>query len=204
MNIVWKGIFKDESQLERGELPEGAVPFKEPDSLAKLNLVAVLFTIPVFIFVGILIYLKKQLGLYVNTSDIFSWTGLFLAVLAIIPHEIIHALLFPKDAEVNIWFSLKNMIPFVYSVYPVSKKRFIWLSLMPSIIFGVLPLVIWFFMPGNKISDFLLSFGSFSLLMGAGDYLNVFNAITQMPEDAVTQLSGLHSYWYIKDDINEN
>ena len=75
---------------------------------------------------------------------------------------------------------------------------------MPSIIFGVLPLVIWFFMPGNKISDFLLSFGSFSLLMGAGDYLNVFNAITQMPGDAVTQLSGLHSYWYIKDDINEN
>ena len=33
--------------------------------------------------------------------------------------------------------------------------------------------------------------------MGAGDYINVFNAATQMPKNALTYLNGFNSYWYI-------
>ena len=32
--------------------------------------------------------------------------------------------------------------------------------------------------------------------MGFGDYMNVFNALTQMPRGARTYLYGFHSYWY--------
>lgn len=75
------------------------------------------------------------------------------------------------------------------------------MSLMPSIVFGLLPLILWLFIPEhNQISNFLLCFGSINLLVGAGDYLNVFNALVQMPKGAVTQMSGFHSYWYLKDN----
>ena len=35
------------------------------------------------------------------------------------------------------------------------------------------------------------------LLGGAADYLNVINALTQMPKGSLTYLYGMHSYWYI-------
>lgn len=201
MNLVWKGKYKDESQLDKGELPAEAVQFKEPDSPAKLNLMSSLFIIPVVIFVGIAIFLKQQLGLLGNMPDVFNLTGFLLAFLMIIPHEIIHALAFPQEAEVHIWYSLKDVMFFVHSTYPLSKKRFIVMALLPSIIFGFIPLFIWIFIPESYgLSNSVISFATFSLLLGAGDYLNVFNAARQMPKRAVTQLSGFNSYWYWEED----
>ncbi len=35
-----------------------------------------------------------------------------------------------------------------------------------------------------------------SIAMGFGDYINVFNALTQRPNGGKTYLNGFHSYWY--------
>ncbi|MFP4660954.1 MAG: DUF3267 domain-containing protein [Halanaerobiales bacterium] len=201
MKLVWKGKYKDESQLEKANLPEDAVKFREPDSPAKLNLISSIFIIPVIIFVVIMIYLKRMIGILDGFPEFINIIGLLLAYLMIIPHELIHAAMFPEKAEVSVWYSLKNIMAFVHSTYPMSKKRFIWMSLLPSIVFGLIPLIIWLFIPesyGN--SDIILSFAFFSLLLGVGDYLNVFNALRQMPKGAITQLSGFNSYWYMPDN----
>ena len=201
MNLVWKGKYEEESQLDEGELPPEAVQFKEPDSPAKLNLMSSLFIIPSLVLVGIAIFLKQQMGLLGNMPDVFNLTGVLLAFLMIIPHEIIHALVFPQEAEVHIWYSLKDVMFFVHSTYPLSKKQFIIMALLPSLIFGVIPLIIWMFIPESHVlSNSVISFATFSLLLGAGDYLNVFNAARQMPKGAVTQLSGFNSYWYWEEE----
>ena len=44
---------------------------------------------------------------------------------------------------------------------------------------------------------FLLIWGATSLSVGAGDYLNVFNALTQMPRGARTYLYQFNSWWYL-------
>lgn len=44
---------------------------------------------------------------------------------------------------------------------------------------------------------FLTVLGVFGIASGAGDYLNVFHAITQMPKHSRTYLNGFHSYWYL-------
>ncbi len=44
--------------------------------------------------------------------------------------------------------------------------------------------------------QFLGVFGALAISMGAGDYMNVFNAIRQVPKDARIYSSGIHSYWY--------
>ena len=45
--------------------------------------------------------------------------------------------------------------------------------------------------------------GVIAVAMGAGDYYNVFNALTQMPKGARTYLYQMNSYWYIL-KINKN
>ena len=54
MKLVWKGFYKNEKQLDVGNLPEDAVAYKEPKNLFMLNVVSSIFIIPVIIFVFIM------------------------------------------------------------------------------------------------------------------------------------------------------
>lgn len=200
MKLIWKGKFHSEEQLKIGNLPENAVKFKEPETPAKLSMVASLFIIPVIFIVGITFFIKDKMGIS-ETLYNFSILGMLLSYLVIIPHEFLHAIAFPVEAEVEIWYSFKHMMAFVFSTHPTSKWRFIFLSLLPNIVFGFIPLVAWIFMPQSlgAITDITINFAIFSLMMGCGDFLNVFNALTQMPKNSITQLSGFHSYWYMKE-----
>ncbi len=121
-----------------------------------------------------------------------------MAILMIIPHEFLHAIVFPKGEKVELWASPMALAVFVVSTAPISKGRFIFLSLLPNIVFGLIPLIIWILLPQNlAITEIVFSFASLSLLLGVGDYLNVFNAARQMPKGAIQQLSGMNSYWYM-------
>ena len=40
-------------------------------------------------------------------------------------------------------------------------------------------------------------FGAMSIIAASGDFINVFNALMQMPAGSLTFLSGMHSYWYL-------
>ena len=42
--------------------------------------------------------------------------------------------------------------------------------------------------------------GVIAVAMGAGDYCNVFNALTQRPKGARTYLYQMNSYWYIPEN----
>ena len=68
------------------------------------------------------------------------------------------------------------------------------MSLAPNIVFGFIPLILFFIFPSVP---FLGVFGAISIGCGAGDYMNVINALTQMPKGALTYLYGFHSYWYM-------
>ena len=68
------------------------------------------------------------------------------------------------------------------------------MSLLPSIVFGLLPFTAAMINPSLV---YLGVFGSLSISMGAGDFYNVFNAITQMPKGARTYLYKFNSFWYM-------
>ncbi|MCC3357784.1 DUF3267 domain-containing protein [Bacillus sp. REN16] len=197
MKLVWKGIYKDLDQLPVGQLPDHAVKFKEPNSMLMLNLVASLFIIPVLLLIALAVILKSLLSGSVEMSFFNVW-GIVLAFLMILPHELLHAIVFPKEKEVELWFSPKSLVAFVISTAPISKSRFIFLSMLPNLIFGFIPLLIWIFLPqGLVITEIVFSFAFISLMFGIGDYLNIFNAILQMPKGSLQQLSGMNSYWYM-------
>lgn len=199
MKLTWKGKYVNEKQLTVGTLPDNAVKFREPETPAKLSLAASIFAIPVIILIGIAIFIKSLLYGSFDSFVILNVLGLLLSFLTVIPHEFLHAIAFPKQAEVEVWYSLKNMMAFVFTTCPVSKGRFIFVSLLPNIIFGIIPLIIWVLLPPkfSEAAGVVFSFAAWCLLLGVGDYLNVYNAITQMPKGSMTQLSGFHSYWYL-------
>jgi hypothetical protein len=201
MKLVWKGCYKGQEYLPKGNLPENAVKYKEPKNTLILNIVAAAYSIPVIFFISIATALKLPKG--VGFPSMFNSWGVLLAALMILPHEFLHASCFPKGAEVGIWVAPKSLLAFVHCVEPVSKNRFIFISLLPNIVFGLLPFIVWFIVPydvpGNNI---LYSFACVSLLFGSGDYMNICNTLLQVPNGALTQLSGFHSYWFMDYNIN--
>jgi len=209
MKLVYKGIFKDDEQLPKGVLPENAVKFKEPDTLRAQNKKIVLpsilcvLLIVLFVVVSNLLHGEEPISAIAVIAGIggllnFTIIGLLFSFLAIAPHEFLHAIFFPKDAEVELYLAPKHLAAFVTCVQPISKLRFIILSLFPSFLLGWIPLIIWVILPHyGSISRHLYTFAVFGILSGVGDYLNVFRAIRHMPKGSMQQLSGFNSYWFM-------
>ena len=128
-----------------------------------------------------------------DTWQIF--VGCLLSLVALFPHELLHAVCFRED--VYLYTNLKQGMLFVVGPEDMSRARFVFMSLLPNLVFGFLPYVLGMLFPQCV---FLLAFGALNIGSGAGDYYNVFNALTQMPKGARTYLHGFHSYWYIPKD----
>jgi hypothetical protein len=201
MRLSYGGSYKNEDQLPVATLPENAIRFREPETPAMLNLAALAFVPPVLalvaLFVALAYWIHGEVTIQFGFGSLLLG-GFLLPFLAFLPHELLHAVCFGKDAEVKLFISVKNMLLFVVSTQPVSKARFIFLSLLPNLALGWIPLLVWAVIPYRGAgTENLLFFSVISALGGVGDYLNVFNAARQMPKGSMQQLSGFHSFWYM-------
>ena len=186
MKLIYKGKFDgDVNSIPCGEHKPDAVKFKEPEDPKKLGLIAN--------GIATVIVILALLGVFLRGGfENFSIIGVFLSYITLFPHEILHALCF-KD-EVYLYTNFKNGILFVTGPEDMTKSRFVFMSLLPNIVFGFVPYILFMINPQWSL---LGTFGAMCISMGAGDFLNVFNAITQMPKGARTYLHGFNSYWYM-------
>lgn len=186
MKLIYKGKYNgDPNSLPHGEHKPNAVKFREPENTKQLALVANL--------VAFGIMLVCLLGLYLRgNGQRFSLVGALLSLLSLYPHEFLHAICFKK--EVYLYTKWSQGLLFVVGPEDMSKAHFIGMSLLPNLVFGFLPYLIFLLFPRCTL---LGTFGAIAIGMGAGDYLNIFFALTQMPKGARTYLYGIHSYWYM-------
>lgn len=187
MKLIYKGKFNGDPQsLPCNEHQLGAVKFKEFDDPKKLGLYANIVA---------LILLAVLLGVFYIRSR-FTYIDLMVgslsSMLILFPHEILHALCFKK--EVYLYTNWKQGMLFVVGPEVMSKGRFIFMSLLPNMIFGFIPYIIAMIIPSLGL---LGVFAAMSISMGAGDYYNVYNAIRQMPKGTKTYLYQFNSYWYM-------
>ena len=200
MKLIFKGKFKGMDQLPLGDLPPNAVKFKEPETMDKLVVKVILFTIPAVLLVALIIICSRLLHGRFNFDyiPIPLIVGLFCYILSMFLHELLHAVCFGKGAIVEFYIALKEGMMFVVSTSPVTKQRFIFLSLLPNIVLGWLPFLVWTVLPYGEIySNILFVFSVLNILGGGGDYMNTYNAIRQMPKGSMQQLSGFNSYWFM-------
>ena len=174
----------DPDSLITHEHEPGYVPFKEADNMNKLALILNIASIIIAIV---------TLGIYFLCShQSFSIPGAILSVLVIVPHEYLHGLCF--EGDVYMYENLKKGMFFVVGPGTFSKARFIFMCMLPNIVFGFIPFILFLIDPTQTL---LGTFGALSISAGAGDYYNVFNALTQMPRGSRTYMHGMNSYWYM-------
>lgn len=166
------------------------VKFKEAEDSKQLSRIVNNIAIVVLVFFCIPLFLKgyQEACKAIGISSILSLLVLF-------PHEIIHAICFKED--VYLFTNLKQGMLFVVGPEDMSKARFIFMSLLPNIILGFIPYLIFLVNPNLVMVG---AFGALNISSGAGDYLNVYNAITQMPKGSRTYLHHFNSYWYMPEE----
>ena len=191
MKLHYRGKYNlDPATLPTCKHQTNAVKFKEVDSTKELAVIANGIAIALMILLAIPVYLKYK-GLLFDYFDEMM-VGAMLPLLTMFPHELIHALCFKED--VYLYTNFKQGLLFVVGCETMSKHRFIFMSLLPNIVFCFFLYMISFL--GIQYLT-LAVLGVIAIGMGAGDYYNVFNALIQMPKGARTYLYQMNSYWYI-------
>ena len=200
MKLVYKGKFKGIDYLPLGELPPKAVKFEEPETMEKLAVKVIKFTVPALVLAALIIIGSRFLHGSFNFNFIFVpfFIGVCISIPGLLLHELLHAVCFGKGVEVELYIALKDGFLFVVSTHPITKMRFIFLSLFPNVVLGWLPFIIWAALPyGEMYSNILFVFSAIHILGGGGDYMNTYNALRQMPKGSMQQLSGFNSYWFM-------
>ncbi|MCR5121481.1 MAG: DUF3267 domain-containing protein [Ruminococcus sp.] len=187
MKFHYGGKYTDESQLIRKPDPENSVMFKEPESMNKMAIKMNILALIVFFFFMVLLFVR-------GTAYKMTFLGTVLFFLSMVPHEFLHAICFKED--VTMYTNLSKFMLFVYGTEDMSKTRFILMSLCPNIVFGLIPFVIFMIFPTLNT---LGTLGAMALSAGAGDYLNVIHALTEVPNGAKVYCNGIHTYWYKQD-----
>ena len=186
MTFHYKGKFSmNPDDLPHLEHEPGAVAFKEPKDSKTLGLVAS----GIAVVIGII-----TVGALLWRGGIEAWDvwGVFISLLSLVPHEFLHAICFKED--VYMYTNLRHGMLFVVGPERMSKSRFIFMSMLPNVVFGFIPFILFLIWPHLSL---LGTFGALSISAGAGDFMNVFNALTQMPKGAYTYLHKFNSYWYM-------
>ena len=206
LNIHLKGNLTSESELIRNEkLPHNAILFKEGKNIRQAFYLGFLLVLPIMIpiiIVTIIRYksINMSLDMNIKTGMVFAGT-LFIWSILIYIHEFIHAMFYSIKAEKTIWRDKKYGAYFVYCSEKVSKTRFVILCIAPTIILGIIPFTIWMLYYNYIPMPFNLAFVLTTwvmIVLSAGDFTNIYNAIKQVPKGAKIFNYGLHSYW-IKD-----
>ncbi|MCI8497378.1 MAG: DUF3267 domain-containing protein [Clostridiales bacterium] len=189
MKLHYKGKYDlNPESLPHGEHQPNAVPFKEAKDAKTLALIANAACIVLTVLLAIPAFIRGR----EHFDRLQLILGCVVPMLILLPHEFLHAVCFRDD--VYLYTNLKQGMLFVVGPETMSKSRFIVMSLLPNIVFGFIPYLIGMLFPQ---CTFLLAFGTLSIGMGAGDYYNVFNALTQMPKGARTYLYQFNSFWYM-------
>ena len=172
---------------QRDPMPKGAVQFREPE-LSRMAVIANLLALGIILLLLVLIALRAGLSSFGSGAAL---AGMVLAIVAMVPHELLHAIWFQKD--VYMYTNLRQSLLFVVGTEDMSRGRFVLLSLFPALVLGAVPFLVFLINPSLAALGW---FGAMGLASAAGDFINVFNALTQVPADAQVFLSGTHSFWY--------
>lgn len=185
MKLHIKSYNGDPTTLPHKEHIPGATPFNEFDVKEMRKFILTRGSILIILLCPYIVIHAKNLGLDMEL-------GLLYSILAIFPRELIRALCFKED--VTIYINKKKLSLFVHGTESMSKSRFIMMNLLPIFILGVIPFILFVFLPQYT---FFGLFGLVYIASGVGGYYNVINAIKQMPKGAKTYYHLMQSYWYL-------
>ena len=185
MNIKFMGNYNnDPRSLPKGEMVSGAHRIKKIDNLVLLNIVMTVISC-------ILGYMFLIFFINVFGRELLSIGGVAAAILAfvfIIPHEYIHAVCFKESAYIYVGSGLL----FAMSPEHMSKKRYLFMLMLPFLLLGALPLGAGLIAHCSPLAIF----GALSIVTCTGDIYYAINALFQVPSNGKIYLYDMINYWY--------
>lgn len=194
MKIAWKGFLNEHNLFIYSDLPADAKKlFSDKNAWA-----AYLLIIPVLIiaYIGIRLRLPYVTGFMFTKWAVLAGVAISLPFLVV--HELIHAICCPKTSEIFLYVTSAGIC--LIPTCPLSKHRYIMMAMMPTVILGICPFLVWLFHPELNVQtgSILFGFSIGSLSMCIGDIYNVILAAAKMTSQSVLVTSGKDCYYFKK------
>ncbi len=195
-NIIWEGNRREFGTSHQSPpVPQNAIKMR--DSEGFIGKAIPFGILPMLICMAAMV-IKAYINREPPVSPVYVIPALAVGFIVSLPlHEFAHAICYPKDATVWVGLCLRKLAAYAISYYPLTKKRFIVMSLAPAIL-GLVPLIGFIIVPVTMKP--LLTLCIISAFMGlispAPDYMDVVNVLRKAPKDAVVcdSQDGLYAY----------
>lgn len=187
MKIKWIGKYTG-SNLPVAEIEPGAKSLPEVTSRSAFML------IPIFLMFALCAYCKHAYLGGIAFSRVAWMIGVLIALVFFPVHEFLHAICFPAGSQVFLFYTAQGFG--ITCTTPMTRNRFIFVNLFPSMILGGVSLILFLAVPCTYAfaSTVLCAFSLLHLGGGYVDYLNIIHLL-KLPKSAVIQISGPKIYW---------
>lgn len=141
--------------------------------MGKVNLIAMLMTIPITVLILLPFILIWDYETFETGKDLFMDYFLLYLLGGIIIHELLHGLTwshFALHGMKSIKFGIKWLTPYCHCKEPLKVKHYKIGGAMPLIVMGIIPSIIGLIIGHGGI----LSFGIFFTWAAAGDIITLF------------------------------
>ena len=186
MKIHFRNYNGDRTTLPHREHMVGAKPFTKRSSQRELQK----YILTRGTLIGGLLYAMALS--YTTNLETGGELGFVCAFLSLFLRPILHAICYKND--VYLLVNTNKLSCLVYGLEDMSKERFVIMNLLPDIIFGVIPFILFLIFP-QYIS--LGTFGIANLALGVGDFHNSMSVIKEMPKGARMYFYQSLSYWFM-------
>ncbi len=193
--IKWVGMKDVDAAFPEQMLPYGAKPVRCPDPLSAATLPYGL--VPLLLCFVALFFKAWRMGRFPMEVEML-FVGVLLGLLLIPVHEYLHGVCFPQDATVYVGLIPQKMAAFAVCHEPLSWRRFVVMSLLPTIL-GIVPLLVFLLAPAgwSKTMGVCWSLAVMGLLSPMPDYMNVSCVRRQVPKGATIQSTNSGLFWYM-------
>lgn len=191
--IIWCGNKSWDTDFLERALPNNAQLIERPDNIFRESIpYGIIPLIFCYAIIGVKWFVIGERAM----NLIYVPFGILLGLLFLPVHEILHAVCYGNDQKVYIGICLKKFAAFAVCHEPISKRRFVIMSLMP-VLLGILPLVIFLLSPPNPfLSGICIPMGILGMLSPMPDYMDVSIICKQVPKGAFVHTQNDGFYWY--------
>lgn len=187
MKIKWIGKY-DGNNLPMVEVGPDA------KSLPDVTAGSAAILLPLLLIFALCVYCKSVFLGGIAFSRVSWMTGILIGLLFFPVHEFLHAVCFPTGSNVFMFYTMHGLG--TTCTTPMTRNRFIFVNLFPSMILGLIPLTLYMVIP-HTYTFLSTTLCVFSLLHIGGsyvDYLNILHSL-KLPKKATIQISGAKIYW---------
>lgn len=198
-HIKWIGIIKDDlGGYQRGDLPPTARKVDIPEDMDELMVKSIPFSIMGIVIITVSIFGKVFVTDQFPFSPVWAVVGFVAGFLALIIHELLHAIVFPREATVYVGIYPKSFAAVALTAHPLKRWRFVLMSLLPMVL-GIVPIVLFLVLPAEMkaVNGLMLGMSMMGLTSPAVDMYNVYKVLKGTPKGCMLQFNEDSLYFWV-------